>query len=285
MRYSNILKFMLLMFVLFSVNALAINENKTKITQIRNATVKIEYGGKVFLIDPMFAPKDTYEGFKGTLNSHLNWPLVELPFSVDEIMKNVDAIIITHTHPDHLDEVAIEKLPKNILMFAQDEKDKTYLENFGFTNIKIMKEDSFVGNIRLTKTTGQHGSDEVMTYAKDVLGEVSGVVFSSKNEKTIYLAGDTVFNKDVEKVVTKYNPDIIILNSGDAKLENGSSIIMNKEDVLKTHKIAPKAKIIASHMEAVNHASLTREELKIFVKENGIEKLILIPKDGEILQF
>ena len=29
-------------------------------------------------------------------------------------------------------------------MFAQDEKDKTYLENFGFTNIKIMKEDSFV---------------------------------------------------------------------------------------------------------------------------------------------
>lgn len=285
MKYSNILKSILLIFVLFSVNALAINENKTKITQIRNATVKVEYGGKVFLIDPMFAPKDTYQGFKGTLNSHLNWPRAELPFSIGDIIKNVDAVIITHTHDDHLDEVAIKELPKNILMFAQDEKDKNYLEKFGFTNIKIMKEDSLLGNVKLSITSGQHGSDEVMAYSKDVLGEVSGVVFSAKNEKTIYLAGDTIFNKDVENVIKKYNPQIIILNAGDAKLENGSSIIMGKEDVLKTHKIAQKSVIIATHMEAVNHASLTRDELKIFSKENGIEDFIFIPKDGESLEF
>ncbi|WP_418185120.1 MBL fold metallo-hydrolase [Aliarcobacter vitoriensis] len=257
----------------------------SEVTQIRNATVKINYGGKVFLVDPMFAVKDAYKGFEGTLNSHLNWPRVELPFSTDEILKDVDAVIITHTHEDHLDEVAIKELPKNILIFVQDEKDKNYLEKFGFTNIKIMKEDTFLGNVKLSITAGQHGSDEVMSYAKDVLGEVSGVIFQAKNEKTIYLAGDTVYNKYVEDVVERYSPDIIILNAGDAKLENGDSIIMGKEDVLKTHKIAPKSIIIASHMEAVNHASLTRGELKSFVKENGIEDFVLIPKDGESLEF
>lgn len=257
----------------------------SEVTQIRNATVKINYGGKVFLVDPMFAPKDSYKGFEGTLNSHLNWPRVELPFSINEILKDVDAVIITHTHLDHLDETAIKAIPKDILMFSQDEKDKAYLEKSGFKNVKIMTKNSSFGNVKLSITGGLHGSQELVFKYKELLGEVSGVVFSAKNEKTIYLAGDTVFNKDVEDVIKNYNPDIIILNSGDAQLGDGSSILMTKEEVLATHKVAPKAKIIAVHMEAVNHSALSRYELKEYSKQKGMEDFVFIPKDGESLQF
>lgn len=257
----------------------------SEVTQIRNATVKINYGGKVFLVDPMFAPKDAYKGFEGTLNSHLNWPRVELPFSTNEILKDVDAVIITHTHLDHLDETAIKAIPKDILMFSQDEKDKAYLEKSGFKNVKIMTKNSSFGNVKLSITGGLHGSQELVSKYKELLGEVSGVVFSAKNEKTIYLAGDTVFNKDVEDVIKNYNPEIIILNSGDAQLGDGSSILMTKEEVLATHKVAPKAKIIAVHMEAVNHSALSRDELKEYSKQKGMEDFVFIPKDGESLQF
>ena len=257
----------------------------SEVTQIRNATVKINYGGKVFLVDPMFAPKDAYKGFKGTLNSHLNWPRVELPFSTNEILKDVDAVIITHTHLDHLDETAIKAIPKDILMFSQDEKDKAYLEKSGFKNVKIMTKNSSIGDVKLSITGGLHGSQELVSKYKELLGEVSGVVFSTKNEKTIYLAGDTVFNKDVEDVIKNYNPEIIILNSGDAQLGDGSSILMTKEEVLATHKVAPKAKIIAVHMEAVNHSALSRDELKEYSKQKGMEDFVFIPKDGESLQF
>ena len=257
----------------------------SEVTQIRNATVKINYGGKVFLVDPMFAPKDAYKGFEGTLNSHLNWPRVELPFSTNEILKDVDAVIITHTHLDHLDETAIKAIPKDILMFSQDEKDKAYLEKSGFKNVKIMTKNSSIGDVKLSITGGLHGSQELVSKYKELLGEVSGVVFSAKNEKTIYLAGDTVFNKDVEDVIKNYNPEIIILNSGDAQLGDGSSILMTKEEVLATHKVAPKAKIIAVHMEAVNHSALSRYELKEYSKQKGMEDFVFIPKDGESLQF
>ena len=257
----------------------------SEVTQIRNATVKINYGGKVFLVDPMFAPKDAYKGFEGTLNSHLNWPRVELPFSTNEILKDVDAVIITHTHLDHLDETAIKAIPKDILMFSQDEKDKAYLEKSGFKNVKIMTKNSSIGNVKLSITGGLHGSQELVFKYKELLGKVSGVVFSSKNEKTIYLAGDTVFNKDVEDVIKNYNPEIIILNSGDAQLGDGSSILMTKEEVLATHKVAPKAKIIAVHMEAVNHSALSRDELKEYSKQKGMEDFVFIPTDGESLQF
>ncbi|MCT7522160.1 MBL fold metallo-hydrolase [Aliarcobacter cryaerophilus] len=257
----------------------------SEVTQIRNATVKINYGGKVFLVDPMFAPKDAYKGFEGTLNSHLNWPRVELPFSTNEILKDVDAVIITHTHLDHLDETAIKAIPKDILMFSQDEKDKAYLEKSGFKNVKIMTKNSSIGNVKLSITGGLHGSQELVFKYKELLGKVSGVVFSAKNEKTIYLAGDTVFNKDVEYVIKNYNPEIIILNSGDAQLGDGSSILMTKEEVLATHKVAPKAKIIAVHMEAVNHSALSRYELKEYSKQKGMEDFVFIPKDGESLKF
>lgn len=257
----------------------------SEVTQIRNATVKINYGGKVFLVDPMFAPKDAYKGFEGTLNSHLNWPRVELPFSKNEILKDVDAVIITHTHLDHLDETAIKAIPKDILMFSQDEKDKAYLEKSGFKNVKIMTKNSSFGDVKLSITGGLHGSQELVSKYKELLGKVSGVVFSAKNEKTIYLAGDTVFNKDVEDVIKNYNPEIIILNSGDAQLGDGSSILMTKEEVLATHKVAPKAKIIAVHMEAVNHSALSRYELKEYSKQKGMEDFVFIPKDGESLKF
>ncbi|MFY9106467.1 MBL fold metallo-hydrolase [Aliarcobacter cryaerophilus] len=257
----------------------------SEVTQIRNATVKINYGGKVFLVDPMFAPKDAYKGFEGTLNSHLNWPRVELPFSTNEILKDVDAVIITHTHLDHLDEAAIKAIPKDILMFSQDEQDKAYLEKSGFKNVKIMTKNSSIGDVKLSITGGLHGSQELVSKYKELLGEVSGVVFSAKNEKTIYLAGDTVFNKYVEDVIKNYNPEIIILNSGDAQLGDGSSILMTKEEVLATHKVAPKAKIIAVHMEAVNHSALSRDELKEYSKQKGMEDFVFIPKDGESLQF
>lgn len=257
----------------------------SEVTQIRNATVKINYGGKVFLVDPMFAPKDAYKGFEGTINSHLNWPRVELPFSTNEILKDVDAVIITHTHLDHLDETAIKAIPKDILMFSQDEKDKAYLEKSGFKNVKIMTKNSSIGDVKLSITGGLHGSQELVFKYKELLGKVSGVVFSAKNEKTIYLAGDTVFNKDVEDVIKNYNPEIIILNSGDAQLGDGSSILMTKEEVLATHKVAPKAKIIAVHMEAVNHSALSRYELKEYSKQKGMEDFVFIPKDGESLKF
>jgi hypothetical protein len=38
-------------------------------------------------------------------------------------------------------------------------------------------------------------------------------------------------------------------------------------------------------MDAINHCSLTREELRDYVKAQGIEDRVLVPADGEVLSF
>ncbi|GAA1376210.1 hypothetical protein GCM10009597_22680 [Peribacillus frigoritolerans] len=71
----------------------------------------------------MLAEKGSYPTFPETIRRHLFHPLVSLPTSIDNILDGVDAVIVTHLHPDHFDDVAKNVLPKNIKMIVQNEAD------------------------------------------------------------------------------------------------------------------------------------------------------------------
>lgn len=258
-------------------------------TQIRSATVEIGFAGKKFLIDPMLSDKGTYPGFPGSVNSHLMWPTVELPKPATECL-DVDAVILTHFHPDHWDDAATKLVPKDKLIFTQSEKDSESLRGLGFTNLRILSENTNYEGMQLKKVPGRHGEEAVFDGPwGEPLGEVCGVVFSHPSEKTLYLAGDTIWYSAVQDNIDQHKPDVIVLNSCDARVIDPtigeSSIIMNKEDVLQVCKAAPKASVVASHMEAVNHACLSRAELAEFVQAKGVAHQVSIPADGQTLRF
>jgi len=250
------------------------------IRQIRNATIVVEYVGKKFLIDPVLADKGTYPPLPNSVRQDQFNPLVSLPTSIDEII-NVDAVIVTHLHLDHFDVAAKDILPKDIKMFVQDEVDAKKMKDAGFQNVEILKEDTVFGDIKLIKTSGHHGSGEILKYT----GNVCGVVFKHSDEKTLYVAGDTIWYEGVQEVIDVHKPEIIVVNAGNNKFLDSNPLIMGKDDIYEVHKVAPNAKIIASHMEAVNHWTLSRSELKNFINEKGISSNVLIPDDGEEYMF
>ncbi|MCL6424960.1 MBL fold metallo-hydrolase [Bacillus subtilis] len=252
-----------------------------EIQQIRNATLVVEYAGKKFLIDPMLAEKGAYPPFPNAPRQDQNNPLVELPTSVDNIIKDIDAVIVTHLHYDHWDEAAKEVLPKDIKLFSQNEEDVTEIRNAGFKNVEVLTKDTAFEGIQLIKTKGEHGRGEILKLA----GLVCGVVFKHQSEKTLYVAGDTVWYDAVQEEIDTHQPEIIVVNGGDNQFYEGGSLIMGKEDIYETYKAAPKAKIIVSHMEAVNHWGLSKEELKSFINEKEIASDVLVPEDGESYSF
>ncbi|MGG0410161.1 MBL fold metallo-hydrolase [Peribacillus simplex] len=252
-----------------------------KIKQIRNATLVVEYAGKKFLIDPMLAEKGTYPPFPNSPRQDQNNPLVSLPTSVENIIQNIDAVIVTHLHLDHFDEAAQKILPKEIKMFVQNEEDATEVRNVGFQNVEVLQEDTVFEGIQLIKTKGEHGRGEILKLA----GLVCGVVFRHPREKTLYVAGDTVWYDAVQEVINTNKPEIIAVNGGDNQFFEGGSLIMGKEDIYEVYKAAPNAKIIVSHMEAVNHWNLSKKELKSFIDEKEISSTVLVPEDGESYTF
>ncbi|KKB34506.1 MBL fold metallo-hydrolase [Bacillus thermotolerans] len=251
------------------------------IQQIRNATIVVDYAGKKFLIDPMLAEKGAYPPFPNAPRQDQNNPLVELPTSIDQIIKDIDAVIVTHLHYDHWDEAAKEALPKEIKLFAQNEEDAAEIRNAGFQNVEVLQEDTVFEGIQLMKTKGEHGRGDILKLA----GLVCGVVFRHPDEQTLYVAGDTVWYEAVQEVIDTHKPDIIVVNAGDNQFYEGGSLVMGKEDVYEVYKAAPEAKIIAVHMEAVNHWALSREELKSFANEKGISSHVFVPDDGEAYTF
>jgi len=261
-----------------------------KIKQIRNATLKIEYGGKNFLIDAWLIEKQKFGRFidiPGTpfhtsdpVKMQIPMPICGLPESVEEILSGVDFYILTHIHPDHIDLNFADgtvgaPLDKNTKIFAQDSNDAEVLKKSGFKSIEILAENK-IGEIKLTKTPARHGTIIPM-------GDACGVIFQAPNEKTLYLVGDSIFYDGVQKTLEKFKPDVVILNTCAAEFVDNGRLIMNDEDVLSVSKVVPNAQIIISHMDNVAHATITRHEMRGLLARRNVK--YFMPNDGETLEF
>jgi len=243
---------------------------------IRNATMKIKYAGITFLTDPMLFEKGKIRSFAGIAPN----PTVELPISIEEIIKGVDAVLLTHTHPDHFDEKAIEVLPKDILIFAQP-NDEGLLKTYGFSNVVIVNDFVMYENVTIYRTGGEHGSGVI----KEMMGEVCGFVLKSKYEPTVYWAGDTIYC-DAVKEAMNHNPVIVITHSGGATKPGYPPIIMDDKQTIDLLKDYENIKVVAIHMEALDHCVTTREILASEIIKHNIERQrVIIPQDGDVLNF
>jgi L-ascorbate metabolism protein UlaG (beta-lactamase superfamily) len=249
-----------------------------KIEFIRHSTVKIRMAQLTFLIDPMLSAKGEMEPVANAANSLRN-PLADLPIPIDDILHEVDAVILTHTHRDHFDDTAIKTLSKKLPIICQPE-DEEKLVGLGFSNVIKIDEPVNWNGIQLTRKGGEHGTGELGKQ----MGPVSGFILKADNEPSLYIVGDSIWCKEVEEAITKHSPELILLNGGEAQYLTGDPITMGNKDIEKVSLEAPSAKIMVVHMESWNHCLLSREELRAYIEKNALSNVTVL-SDGEKVEF
>ncbi|GES48479.1 UPF0173 protein YddR [Rhizobium sp. NBRC 114257] len=243
---------------------------------IRNATLKISYGGHVLLIDPYFAPRHSLPSFTGRSPN----PMTELPRSIDDILQGVELVIVSHLHTDHFDAVAKERVPKTLPILCQP-GDEGRIRDAGFTNVIPLAQSVTWQGLTITPRQGSHGVGPVV----EKMGPVIGFTLEADGEPTVYWAGDTVLYPPVAETIREFSPDIIVTHSCGARWD-GDLIVMDDKQTLEVSRLALQATIVATHMEALDHATVTRQDLRQTAEASGLDPShLLIPADGETLNL
>ena len=175
-----------------------------------------------------------------------NNPLVALPMPGEEVVRGVEAVLVTHTHSDHWDETAARVLSKDIPLFGQIE-DEQKLRGQGFSDVQPLTVSANWNGIEITRTAGQHGRGEI---AK-AMAPVSGFVLRAPGEPTLYIAGDTIWCEEAQTAIREHKPAAIVVNAGAAQFREGNPITMTADDVITTCKAAPTAQVVAVHKPSI----------------------------------
>jgi len=252
-----------------------------RIQFIRHATFLLEMGGARVLVDPMLGAAGTAPAVPNTPNERPN-PLVDLPFGEEglaDLIERTDAVLVTHTHNDHWDERAREIVPKDRLVLCQPE-DEARISGAGFANVSAVDPGLAWRGLRFFRTGGRHGTGEIGKQ----MAPVSGFVIQAAGPPSLYVAGDTIWCEEVADALRAHRPEVVVVNAGAARFLEGDPITMTAEDVARVCRAAPEARVVAVHMEAINHCLLTRPKLADELADRGLAGRVEIPADGQTIE-
>lgn len=262
-----------------------------RIHHIRNATFIIDTGGYHILIDPMLSNKGKLPPFAYLRHKPRKNPIVPLPENVAQLLEKVSHCLITHSqklgikalqHTDHLDHRGEAFLrEKNIPVITCDQ-DASYLLKKGLTvvtQLKYWHPEPFLGG-EITAVPARHGHG----WIHHLMANGAGFYARLPGEPSIYISGDTVNTQYVERVFSEFKPDIAVMASGCASLDVGGPILMPMAELITFARNAPN-RVVANHLEALNHCPTTRAQLKQELEANGLSAKVYVPNDGEALSL
>lgn len=243
----------------------------------RNATLQLKLNNSQLLIDPMLGNKGSFGVFPWTNDDRDN-PLVDLPFSNSELaskLKHTDAVFVSHLHPDHWDEAAVNLLSKSTPILCPEHISEA-IATYGFLNVMPIQQKLKIDEFDIHLTNGQHGSGEI----GEKMGLVNGIVINNNNQK-VYVAGDTIWCSEVKEAIDKHQPQHIIVAGGAATFAIGEPVTMTAEHIQLIATYAPSAKIWITHLEAISPCKENRTFLSSFLQSNNLENQCKILNDGE----
>lgn len=195
--------------VAFNTGESAIVDSIAFVTWYGHSALLLEMEGKKILIDPMLGPASAPVSF-----TTKRFPY-ETPIDLDKI-KNIDAVILSHDHYDHLDYPTILKIQNEVGHFYVPLGLGEHLIKWGVDTSKITQLDwgqsAMLAHIELTATPSRHFSGRGTMNQNTTLW-ASWVINGKFNN--IYFSGDGGYGEHFKKIGDQYGPfDFAMMECG-----------------------------------------------------------------------
>ena len=143
-----------------------------RIRWLGHSTVLIELDGVGLLTDPLLRRR--------VLHLRRAAPVI------DEGLEELDAVVISHIHYDHLDLPSLRRLDRGVTVIVPKGAGRL-IESRGFRSVEELEVDGVarVGSVRVRAVPAEHGSSRVLGAKSDALG------FVVEGRRRVYFAGDT----------------------------------------------------------------------------------------------
>lgn len=231
---------------------------------VGHATTLINIEGKIIVTDPVTRP------YLGQIKR-------QIEPSMDLNKLNIDYILISHGHMDHLDRITMKKFNKNIPIICPKQY-KTLLKLWGFKNLHlIMAGESFTQNGISIETFRANHDGKRYAFGKH---SPSNSYLIKGREKSVFFAGDTAFT-DAYKGIKS---DIALMPVGCYVPHEFEKMHCNPHQSFKMFKMMNSKLMIPIHYKtyilAQDEDTKTLENLEHI--NDGTIKIIDI---GETLEF
>ncbi|MEZ4720967.1 MAG: MBL fold metallo-hydrolase, partial [Flavobacteriales bacterium] len=255
---------------------------KTKITWFGHSAFMVEMDGKVLLLDPMFGQAATPHPWVGSKRYNSTFPV-----AIDDL-PNIDIVIFSHDHYDHLDYGSVKKL-----------KDKVdhWLVPWGLDNhlVKWGVDADRITSLDWWQETVQHDIEFVFTPARHFSGR--GItdrfetlwgswVIKGATER-IYFSGDSGYGSHFKKIGEQYGPfDIGLMECGQYNHKWADIHMMPEQTVQAAIDVQAKIMMpihwgaftlaVHSWIEPVQRASIEAQRLGMKMTTPKIGEQIII---------
>jgi len=238
----------------------------------------LQLENKNILLDPMFSKVAAPHPLLGANRFNEDFPIAI------EKLPQIDAVIFSHDHYDHLDYETIQKIKSKTGHFFVPLGVGTHLEAWGVPSNKITEldwwQEATFENLTFVCTPAQHFSGRKFNTGQSTLW--SSWVIQSKTDN-IFFSGDSGYANHFKEIGAKYGPfDIALMECGQYN-EMWSDIHMMPEETAQAGLDVKAKKIMAIHWAGFKLAlhDWTDPIERVKAKASELNLKVITPKIGE----
>ncbi|MCK5124905.1 MAG: MBL fold metallo-hydrolase [candidate division Zixibacteria bacterium] len=249
-------------------------------------TVLIEIDGNRILTDPVWAEKYSPSSVIGGNR------FFEPPVAITDLPQ-LDAVIISHDHYDHLDKKAVQEIAKTGVVFYMPLGVGAHFDEWDIAPEQIVELDwwdevTVCEGLTIAATPAVHFSGRTMPASNQSLWATWVVLGSSHR---LFFGGDTGDIPEVDEISTKYGPFDVTLMPIGAYGEDWPEIHLTPEQAVKVHRRLNGKLLIPIHWGTYNlafHDWFAPVERLLVASENCQdlqECALAIPRPGGKIVF